>query len=404
MIFLSQLVKVEIIDSKEDVIGYLSDVVVNAKPKNGDYPRVEGLIFYKGKEVNFIPYTCIENLSRAEITLSRSNCWKVNYEFSNDEVLLVRDVLDQQIFDVEGIRVVRVNDLQLSKIEDDFSVVGIDVSNKALMRRLGLAHLPFIRSMQSRFIDWHNVNLVKGNIGSLKLKTPYQKLEKLHPADIANLIENLTLHQSTKLVQAFDKEKAAEVLGEVEPEYKETLIDHINPKNLASILEEMPTDEAADVIQDLSEHKRIQVFRRLGIRKAKMLHKLTTYEEDRAGGLMNTEYMRIGEDESVREAIKEIRKKSDEHRSIYHAFVVDKDNALIGIVSLRTLLLADHSEKIGKLMSKVVKTVKISTHAREVAKIMTKYNLLSVGVVDRRKHLKGIITVDDIMRLLVPDA
>ncbi len=404
MIFLSQIVNVPIIDSKDDVIGYLKDVVFNAKTKNGDYPRVEGLIFFAGGDMNFIPYTCIENLSRAEVTLNRSNCWKGHYELSTDEVLLVRDVLDQQIFDVEGIRVVRVNDLQLSKIDDDFAVVGIDVSNKALMRRLGLSQFPFIRSMQSKFIDWHNVNLVKGNIGSLKLKTPYKKLEKLHPADLANLIEDLTLHQSTKLVQAIDTEKAAEVLGEVEPEYKGTLIEHINPQNLASILEEMPTDEAADVIQDLSEHKRVQVFRRLGIRKAKMLHKLTTYEEDHAGGLMNAEYMRVAEDETVKEAIKEIRKKSDEHRSIYHVFVIDKDNALIGIVSIRTLLLADKDEKIGKLMSKVVKTVKISTHASEVARIMTKYNLLSVAVVDRKKHLKGIITVDDIMRLLVPDA
>jgi Mg/Co/Ni transporter MgtE len=245
---------------------------------------------------------------------------------------------------------------------------------------------------------------VKGNVGGLKLKTPYQKLQKLHPADIANLIENLTLQESTKLVQSFDQETAAEVLGEVEPEYKDTLLERINPKNLAGILEEMPTDEAADVIQDLSEHKRILVFRRLGVRKAKMLHKLTAYEEDRAGGLMTSEFMAVPEDFTVSETIDQIRKKSDEHHSIYHVFILDKDESLIGIVSMRTLLLSTSKKKMKDIMSKVVRVVKLRTRAEEVARIMTKYNLLSVAVIDKQNKLRGIITVDDIMRLLVPDA
>lgn len=402
MIFLSQLINVPIIDSKQEDVGRLKDVVV--KGKNGEYPKVQGIIFSGGKQLNFIPYSFIENLSRGEITLNKSKGWETGYESSTDEVLLVRDVLDQQIFDVEGIRVVRVNDLQLVKIDKDFSLVGIDVSNKALLRRLGLSHLPLLRSLQSRFIDWHNVNLVKGALGKLKLKTPHQKLQKLHPADIANLIENLSHHESSKLVQSFDKETAAEVLGEVEPEYKDTLLEKINPKNLASILEEMPTDEAADVIQDLSEHKRVLVFRRLGIRKAKVLHRLTKYKEDIAGGLMSTEYMSVHSEDSVRKAIAAIRRKSDEHRSIYHVYVIDNENHLMGVVSIRTLLLAKNNEKIGDLMAKVIKTVRTKMPAEEVAHLMTKYNLLSVAVVDKNKKMRGIITVDDIMRFLVPDA
>lgn len=402
MIFLSQLLNAEITDNKQETVGRLKDVVV--KNRNKEYARVEGIVFMSKGKINFIPFHCIENFSRGELTLKKSNCWKNDYEFSSDEIFLARDVLDQQIFDVAGIRVVRVNDLQLAKIDEDFSLVGIDVSNKALLRRLGLDHFPFLRSVQSQFIEWHNVNFIKGTVGSLKLKTPYRKLEKLHPADIANLIENLTLHESSKLVQSFNKETAAEVLGEVEPEYKDTLLERINPQNLASILEEMPTDEAADVIQDLSEHKRLQVFRRLGVRKAKMLHKLTKYDEDRAGGLMSTEHMTVHEDETVREAIQAIKKKSDEYGSIYHVFVLNGEEKLVGIVSLRTLLLADSDTRINKVMSRIVKTVRISTHANEVARLMTKYNLLSIAVVDKKKKLRGIITVDDIMRVLVPDA
>jgi len=402
MIFFSQLLKVPIIDSKQVTIGRLKDVVV--KTNGGEYPKVDGILFSDGRHLSFIPHQCIETLSRGEITLSKSNCWVVDYEQDNDEFLLARDVLDQQIFDVKGIRVVRVNDLELVKIDERFSVVGIDVSNKALFRRLGLAHFPIFNRIESKFIDWHNVSLVKGQVGSLQLKTTHQKLQKLHPADIANLIENLTLPESTKLVQSFDKETAAEVLGEVDPKYKDTLLEHINPKSLATIMEEMPTDEAVDVLKDLSEHKRIQVFRRLGVRKAKTLHKLSEYKDDIAGGLMTSEFMSVHKDSTVGQAIRGIRKNSEQLRSLYHVFVVDDEKHLLGIVSIRTLFLSSSRQKIADLMSKVVKTLRIHTKFEDIARFMTKYDLLSMAVVDKKKIIRGIVTVDDILRMLIPDA
>jgi len=402
MIFFSQLLRVPIIDNKQETVGRLKDVIVKAQ--EGEYPKVHGVIFQERKHLSFIPYQYIETLSRGEITLNKSNCWKVDYQPENDEFLLTRDVLDQQIFDVKGIRVVRVNDLQLVKIDNGFSIVGIDVSNKALLRRLGLSYFPLFTRMESKFIDWHNVSLVKGSVGSLQLKTTHEKLQKLHPADIANLIENLTLPESTKLVQSFDNETAAEVLGEVDPKYKDTLLEHINPKSLANIMEEMPTDEAVDVLKDLSENKRIQVFRRLGVRKAKTLHKLSGYKDDIAGGLMTSEFMTIHRDSTADEAIKIIRKTSDQYRSLYHVFVIDDDKHLLGVVSIRTLLLSSPKQKIVDLMSKVVRTLRLHTKSEDIARLMTKYDLLSMAVVDKQKVIRGIVTVDDILRLLIPDA
>jgi magnesium transporter len=166
----------------------------------------------------------------------------------------------------------------------------------------------------------------------------------------------------------------------------------------------MPADEAADIIQNLSDHKRMQVFRRLGVRKAKMLHRLTRYKEDVAGGLMNTDFMAVQKDMTVHEAIKKVRLNSEQHASIYHVFVVDAENHLEGIISIRTLLLAEKHEKISELMSRVYHTVKVTTSGEDVARIMTKYNLLSIAVIDRNKVVRGIITVDDILRFLIPDA
>lgn len=402
MIFFSQLLKVPIIDNKQETVGRLRDVVVKAQ--GSEYPKVYGVLFKDGKHLSFIPYQYIETLSRGEITLNKSNCWKPQYEAEKDEFLLSRDVLDQQIFDVKGIRVVRVNDLQLVKIDNGFSVVGIDVSNKALFRRLGLSHFPVFNRMESKFVDWHNVSLVKGTIGSLQLKTTHQKLQKLHPADVANLIENLTLPESTKLVQSFDKETAAEVLGEVDPKYKDTLLEHISSKSLATIMEKMPTDEAVDVLKDLSEHKRVQVFRRLGVRKAKTLHRLSGYKDDIAGGLMTSEYMAINKDQSVAQAVKQIKKNSDQFKSLYHVFVVDDDHHLLGVVSIRTLLLSSPRQKVTEIMSKVLKTLRLQTKFEDIARFMTKYDLLSMAVVDKKKVIRGIVTVDDILRMLIPDA
>lgn len=258
--------------------------------------------------------------------------------------------------------------------------------------------------MRSQLINWNNVSLVKGDVGSLQLKTSKEKLQKLHPADIANLLENLNFQESTKLVQSLDEETAAEILEEVEPEYKDTLLEHINPKHLAEIVEEMPPDEAADVIQDLSEYKRHQVYRRLGTRKARSLHQLTSYQEDVAGGLMNSEFLTVQKEQTVGQAISKIRKKSSDYKSLYHIFVTDHEKKLEGIVSIRTLLVASNREKIAHIMSPVAQTVHENTSAHEVATIMTKYNLLSVAVTDEEKILKGIIAVDDILRFLIPDA
>ena len=403
MIFLSQILNLPIVDNRQDEIGRLKDVIVKEKEEGG-YPVVTGVTFVKKGQEYVISYNFIENLGYGVVTLKKSNCWKNDYDFMNSEFLLKRDVLDQQIFDVGGIRVVRVNDLELVKIDEKFALVGIDVSNRALLRRLGLLNFPILRKTQSSFIDWNNVSLVKGQLGTLQLKTSKEKLQKLHPADIANLIENLNFQESTNIVQSFDEGKAAEVLEEVEDKYKDTLLEHINPKKLAGIVEEMPTDEAADVIQDLSEHKRQQLYRRLAPRKAKALHKLSTYSENVAGGLMNTDFMSVHKDMSVQQAVTKIRKNSEKFSSIYHVFVIDNEFHLEGIISIRTLLLAKARQKVSDIMSSVYRTVRISMKAEDVANIMTKYNLLSIAVTDRKKVIRGIITVDDILRLLIPDA
>ena len=403
MIFFSQLIKLPVVDSHQEEIGRLEDIVVSVSKKTV-YPEITGIIIKSHRKKAYIPYSFVENLGYGVVTLKKSNCWEFDYELGENEFLLEKDVLDQQIFDISGIRVVRVNDLELVKIDHKYHLIALDISNRGLLRRLGFSKWPFFGKIKAQMIDYENVSLVKGHVGSLQLKTTNAKLEKLHPADIANLIENLNVQESTKLMQSLDEETAAEVLEEVQPEYKDTLLEHINPKDLAEIVEEMETDEAANIMQDLSHRKREQVYKRLDEKVAQDIHRLSKYEVDVAGGLMSSTFFKVDNQVKVSDVLKRIRAESDEWASIYHIYVVDKNQKLAGVVSLRRLVLAKPTQKIASVMSSVVKTVEPDTEAEDVAQIMTKYNLLSVAVIDTKGFLKGVITVDDILRYLVPDA
>jgi magnesium transporter len=169
-------------------------------------------------------------------------------------------------------------------------------------------------------------------------------------------------------------------------------------------MEEMPTDEAVDVIQDLSPLKRAQVLKKLKTHTAKHLHQLSHYKENRAGGLMTTDVVTIRAEMSVKDAIENIRELSPQHASIYHLFVLNKKEILTGVVSLRTMILANPKTKIKNIMSPVVVTATLDHTQKEIATLLTKYNLLSVAIVDDQKKLLGVVTVDDIMRTLLPAA
>jgi magnesium transporter len=400
MIFFSQLLNRHIYDDKNEVLGRCTDLVLGNGTEG--YPRIKGLITLAGKSSFFIPIEVVEVLSHTEITLNGPDPRRAYIE-SADDFLLSRDLLDRQIFDVDSIRVVRVNDLQLMQVEKNFSLIAVDISAAAIFRRIGI---PVVHSriFTPKLLDWKNIDFTKESEGGLKLKMGYNKLIKLHPADIANLIENLSLHEGSKVMQSFDADTAADVLAEVEPRYKDILLEKLDAKDLSAMINKMSADEAADVFQDLSHYKKNQVIGHLQSSKTDLLNHLASYEQDDAGGLMTTDYFHLDAELTVAEALKEIQKKTDEHRAIYHMFITDKDLTLLGVISIRSFLFAKKTEKLASMMSKVIGAVSPYTSVEDIAKVMTKYNLMSVPVVDEGKKIIGIVTVDDIMRALIPHA
>ncbi|EKD43710.1 MAG: cation transporte [uncultured bacterium] len=404
MPYLSKLLNTKISDSADEIVGKLEDVLV--RPKSGEYSPLEYLVVKKPhqKKRVYVPYEAVENFSSEEVSL-RTLFSKINFleEVPEHYIFLNRDVMDQQIVDISGARVVRVNDLRIGDFESKMCVLGIDVSIRGLLRRLGVVWLDVFNWSKVNLIDWRKTQPVKG---MLKLDSVSKDLIKLHPADIANIVEDLSVKQGSNLVLSLDKNMAARVFEEIDPEIQKLLISRLNPEHAARISERMSIDELVDLIQSLPEHQSKQLMEFVEQDRAKKIKKLLSYEDDTAGGLMTTEYLSGLPDDTVTEAIEKIRSLSDTFSSINYIYIVDEKGKYKGVLSFRRLLLANQESQLKNIMKKSehLPVLHPAQSIKHVAHLMTKYNLNSAAVIDDNNKFLGIVTVDDVMRVLVPKA
>ncbi len=330
---------------------------------------------------------------------------KINFLENEPEgyIRLDRDVMDRQIVDVAGARVVRVNDLRIGDFESRMCVLGIDVSTRGLLRRLGIGWMDFLDLFKVNLIDWRKAQPVEG---VLKLDSVSKDLAKLHPADIANIIEELSVKQGSNLVLSLDKNMAARVFEEIDPEIQKTLISQLSPEHAARISERMSIDELVDLIQSLPEHQSKQLLDVVEQERMKKVKKLLSYEDDTAGGLMTTDYLAGLPEETVEDIINKIKKLSDNFRSVNYVYVIDDKGKYKGVLSLRRLVVADLDESLKDIMKKSVNLPVLhpAQSIKSVARLMTKYDLNSAAVVDNDNKFLGVVTVDDVMRVLVPNA
>lgn len=402
MIYLSHIINAKVFDSADAPVGILKDIVVSHIP--GEYAPLTYLTVQTRREgLIWLAYDYVENLSRGDITLKNLYDRIVPIKPEKDGLLLKRDVLDQQIVDVEGARVVRVNDLQIGLIDKTMCVIGMDVSTKGMLRRLNMAWIDVFNWFPPKIVDWRNSQVVKGTVHVNSLS---KDLVRLHPADIANIIEDLSLKQGSNLVQSLDSATAARVFEEIDPEIQKLLISRLGPERAAKISERMSIDELVDLIKSLPHHLAKELIEYVEKDRAKKVQTLLRYHNNTAGGLMTTEYISCLPDTTVEQAIADVRKVSDSFRSINYLYVIDGLGIYKGVVSLRRLLTAKLVDKLKNIMKKTRRLPVLRPHQplKTVAQIMTKYNLYSIAVVDREKKVLGVVTVDDVMRALVPHA
>jgi len=401
MLYLSQVLRRPIRDLEGERVALIKDVIVRLG--EDDHPPVTGFVARYRRRDFFLSRWRIADFGAQGVRLNSDILDLRPFVRREDEVLLARDVLDKQLIDVDGKRVVRVNDVQIIEAAGDWRVTGADVSLQGLWRRL--APQGFVGSKRPvEVIDWADVGYLATDAATVQLKSARGKLARLHPVEIARLAESLSYHHGTEIVAALDDEIAAETLEEMPAEHQARILGDMNEERAADILEWMSPDEAADVLGDLPEEKAEELLGLMEGEEQADVAELLPYEDDTAGGLMTTEFVTLPRDLTVAEALARLREMAKTPNMIYYLYVVASEGSwqLEGVIALRSLILADPASPLSEVMRSEFQMARVDASATEVAHQIAEYNLLALPVVDDTGDILGIITVDDAMEILLP--
>lgn len=408
MLFLSRLLSTPLTNVGGARLGRIVDVVVEIpkRAKEG-FPYVVGCVVdlrRAGTRV-FVPYDVLEEISPERVSIISNELVHGHRLPEGDEFLfLKKSVLDKQIVDLAGVRIVRVNDLCLSVIRGQLCLVSIDVSNRALLRRILLPDRMIPDRVKPHLLEWKDVQVIGNHI---QLAQGAGELVELHPADIANIVEQLNVKRGGMILESLDHDTAARVLEEIQPDVQRLLIKSLGVERALSLMQRMSIDELVDLIQQLPTRDAQEIVYRLsGNPKSQHLRHILHYDKDTAGGLMTTEYVSAGPSETVEAVVKKIKKVSEQFRSIQFVYIVDENQQFVGVVSLRKLIVATPQTRMKQIIKNSEKIPTVDAHRGllSVARKMTKYNLTSIAVLGHDHKLLGVITVDDVMRRLVPNA
>lgn len=408
MTFLSELVNRPVTDIDGARVGVMQDLIARIWPEF-PHPVVEALVIRRRESSLILPLSAVAALVPQAIALKVGFEHIPAYTPTEEDIFLARDVLDKQIIDKEGARVVRVNDLELVRVNGTTMASNVDVGGMGILRRIGMAdaaqtvlgglRLPELRNS----ISWDDIELIRHD-QSMRLKVPVEELAGLHPADVAEILSDLNRLESTEFLGAMDVAHMADALEEVEPDFQASLVRNLPDEVVADVLEEMEPDEAADLLAELPQDRSTDLLELMQKEDADDVRRLLAYPEDTAGGIMTTEYAAVRPDMTAAQATQYLRETADEAETIFYVFVTDDLARLVGVFSLSKLIFANGDQPIADLMSTRVISVQLMDHQDDVAKIISKYDLLAVPVVDEKGSLQGIVTADDALDKIIPTA
>lgn len=401
MLYLSQVLGRPIRDLEGERVATIKDVIVRLGAD--DHPPVTGLVARYRRRDFFLSRWRVSELNQQGVRLNSDILDLRPFLRREGEVLLARDVLDKQLIDVDGKRVVRVNDVQIIETSSDWRVTGADVSLQGLWRRL--APKGFVGAGRLvEVLDWADVGYLATDAATVQLKSSSDKLSRLHPVEIARLAEALSYHHGSEVVESLDDETAAETLEEMPAEHQARILSDMDEERAADILEWMSPDEAADVLGDLPEEKAEELLGLMEGEEQADVAELLPYEDDTAGGLMTTEFVTLPRELTVGEALARLRDVAETPNMIYYLYVVEAENSwrLCGVIALRSLILAEPSMPLEEVMRTEFQKATPDEPANEVAQRIAEYNLLALPVVDDSEDILGIVTVDDAMEILLP--
>lgn len=407
MLFVSQLMQLPVLAHDGSDIGLMHDIVVRIDHRQ--YPPIAGMVVVDRRRTFFIPASHLAHVTPLAIQLNTAQINLQRFARRDGEVLLNKDVLDHQIIDINGRRVVRVNDIQLALIEQEYCVVGVDVSPQALLRRiLPRSATPHIIGRQ--VISWADAQYL-ASAAPVQLKVSYNRLTELGAVDLARIVDALSLRESAEIVAALDDETAAETLEEVSDERLVDLLEDMDQERAADILEEMTPNAAADLLEDLDADVAAQLLARMEPEEAEDVKELLAYSENSAGRTMTTDLVIAYPTDTVHSVIAGLRARHEIPDPLTEIYVVEQTDhdalqnlnaPLVGIVRLPKLLVSDAHTVVADILEEVPR-IAATDHVDVAARVLGEYNLTAVPVVDENGALIGAVSVDDALAQLLPD-
>jgi magnesium transporter len=402
MLYLSSLLGRPVVDVANRPVGRVNDLVARL---GAEYPPVVGLRVRTGYRRHVdISWGDVLSLETQQVILRRDAAGLERYRLGESDILLARHVMDKQIVDLEGRRLIRAQDVQLSRTGSLLRVLGVDVSVSALLRRLRLLRLAdrIAVRVPPNAVPWSEVDVGSWRDPNLRLRVARSGLNRLHPADLAEIASGLPAGEGADLLETLEDTVAADTLEEMSPEARIRTLQELEPEMAARLVGEMSPDAAADLLQDLPEEAAEALLAEMGAGEAAAVRPLLGYEERSAGGLMNSEYLSVAPGEAAQDVLARLRTLDADAEPAFHLYAVDGDGRLVGEISLWELVVSPPQAAISSFMFEGPPTVSADADVDEVVEVITKYNLMSLPVVDDAGRLLGVVTVDDVIDMLGP--
>ncbi|HTX87620.1 MAG TPA: CBS domain-containing protein [Bacteroidales bacterium] len=411
--YLSQLLGKKFISLQGNTLGKIKDFFIDLSSAPGIEsepvrPRVVAVRVIIGKEEKIYDFSSFEiKKFRRYLQVICHEIQELSIDSFSYGMWLGENILDKQIVDINGRKLVRVNDVRMVMIPSGTYAIAVDVGIQGLLRRIGIEQYietlldPVGLHIPGKVILWDDIQAVDFDNSSIKLSKSFSKLHTLHPSDLADIIEDLDKATRSTIFASLDEEKAADVLEELEPKAQIDIIESMPIEKAADVLEKMPADEVADLLDVLEEEKAIKLLDEMEKESSEEVRELLEYPDKVVGSIMSTDFYTFPEETTVEEAIAGIRKEKPEPSNIYSIFVTDKNNRLVSAVSLMELVVADPVQKLKKIMKKNPVMVYDQDKVDSLAELVSKYNLLAVPVVNKNFEMEGVVVVEDIVEDLL---
>ena len=405
--YLSGIIGKEAFGADGDAIGIVKDLLVNAVPSGHNDPNqqlVTGVRLRIGKKTGFYSFkSFMVTKAREMLNVTCTDLIDLSNEEVDNGLLLMENILDKQIVDMNGRKLVRVNDVRLVTLPTGTFVIAVDIGIEGLLRRIGIS-LPTKRflslfkiNIPAKFILWDDVQAIDHSNLNIRLSKSYAKLHTLHPSDLADILEDLGKKSSMSVFSSLDEEKAADVLEELETNTQIHIVENLPVNKAADVLEKMPADEVADILDELEDEKAEMLLKEMDTVSSQEVRELLEYDDDLVGSIMTTDYLSFSATMTIAEVLVELRTKKPEAAELYNMFVTESNDELIGTFNLRDLVVSEPFVSVSQIMKSEPVSLFDNQKVGAIAEIISKYNLLAIPVVDELNQLQGMVVIDDVI-------